>query len=119
MERNFLADTISVIEKGHLDTIKDIIAYYFSETEDNMRLGNNLSISSYKNPYTKRNVRGLKLGDIDLPNMSYIIENDETVLQDVSKLFPSLSKEQIEDYFRLVTLIFSSLEKEADDKKRL
>ena len=73
MERNFLADTISVIEKGHLDTIKDIIAYYFSETEDNMRLGNNLSISSYKNPYTKRNVRGLKLGDIDLPNMSYII----------------------------------------------
>lgn len=106
----FVQDIYDKINRNEYESLRKIIEKYFSETEDNVDCGNIISISQYVNPFTKQKVAGLAIGNIDLCEMSYTIEGDENLIKLTSKIFPHLTEEQIEAYFRLVTLIFSSLE---------
>ncbi len=77
---------------------------------DNTDCGDIISISKYKNPYTKEEVAGLTIGNVDLYNIAYTIENDEDIIKLISKKFPNLSEKEIEVYFRFITLILGSME---------
>ena len=106
----FIEEIYNKINQKEYGSIRKIIESCFSGTEDNINCGDIINISQYVNPYTKQKVAGLTIGNTDLLNIAYVIENDEDFIKLTSKVFPNLTEKQIEAYFRFVTLIFASME---------
>ena len=115
MNKSFLQEILEKINEHKDSSLIDELCYHFSQTPDNEQCGEVVGIRRYKNPYTGKNVYGLKTKNYPLSEIAYTVEDKEDEVFDVIKqALPCLTKKEWEAYTRLMTLIYCDLEKEFD-----
>lgn len=113
MNKSFLQEISEKINEYKDSSIAGELCYHFSQSPDNEQCGEAVGIRRYKNPYTDKNVYGLKTKNYPLLDIANAVEDKEDEVFDVIKqALPRLTKKEREAFTRLTTLIYCDLEKE-------
>lgn len=113
MNKSFFQEILEKINEHQDSSIIEELSYHFSQTPDNEQCGEAVGIRRYKNPYTGKNVCGLKTKNYPLSEIANAVEDKEDEVFDVIKqALPRLTKKEWEAFTRLTTLIYCDLEKE-------
>ncbi len=113
MNKSFLQEISEKINEYKDSSIAGELCYHFSQSPDNEQCGEAVGIRRYKNPYTDKNVYGLKTKNYPLLDIANAVEDKEDEVFDVIKqALPRLTKKEWEAFTRLTTLIYCDLEKE-------
>ena len=108
-----ISEILEKINEHQDSSIIEELSYHFSQTPDNEQCGEAVGIRRYKNPYTGKNVCGLKTKNYPLSEIANAVEDKEDEVFDVIKqALPRLTKKEWEAFTRLTTLIYCDLEKE-------
>ncbi len=112
MNKSFLQKISEKINERKDSSITEELCCHFSQSPDNEQCGEAVSIRRYKNPYTNKNVYGLKTKNYPLSEIAYALENeDNAVFNAMKQILPHLTEKEWEAFTRLTTLIYCDLEK--------
>lgn len=113
MNKSFLQEISEKINEHKDSSITEELCCHFSQSPDNEQCGETVGIRRYKNPYTEKNVYGLKTKNFPLLEIAYTLENeDNDVFNAMKQILPHLTEKEWEAFTRLITLIYCDLEKE-------
>ena len=114
MNKSFFQEILEKINEHQDSSIIEELSYHFSQTPDNEQCGEAVGIRRYKNPYTGKNVCGLKTKKLSFVGNSQCRWKTKRMkfLNVIKQALPRLTKKEWEAFTRLTTLIYCDLEKE-------
>ena len=77
MNKSFLQEISEKINEYKDSSIAGELCYHFSQSPDNVQCGEAVGIRRYKNPYTDKNVYGLKTKNYPLLDIANAVEDKE------------------------------------------